>query len=546
MWTCLRNLVIFVCLGLLGGAALAISAGENRGGTTPAANHGAEVPLVIFNRMVFVFRGSFLGASPAARASRARLVLEERLRQDGDLQVTAEANPEGQLVMIDDQLAFVVTAADADALAEEKAETLAQDAARRLELIVAETREARNLTGLLKSLTISAVATLVFVALLWSLARFRDWLAGFLLVKAEDKVRTLTVAGIQIVEGEYLLPFLRRLLTTLRWLVIALLSYQWLSFVLSRFPYTRPWGERLNDYLLSVANGLLEGVFGAVPGLGVAVAIFLLARFFISFIARFFERIAQTDSAVSWLTPDTMPTTRRLFSIGIWLFAVAMAYPYLPGAQTDAFKGLSVLLGLMVSLGASSIVGQGAAGLILTYTRTLRPGEYVRVGDYEGTVVAMGMFTTSIRTGLGEELTIPNALITGSVTKNYSRAVEGRGYIVDTTVTIGYDTPWRQVEAMLIQAAQRTPGILATPAPRVFQTALSDYYPEYRLVAQAVPERPCSRAELLTFLHANIQDVFNEYGVQIMSPHYMADAPEAKVVKPEDWFAAPARKEPPA
>jgi len=237
-----------------------------------------------------------------------------------------------------------------------------------------------------------------------------------------------------------------------------------------------------------------------------------------------------------------MPTTRRLFNIGIWLFAIAMAYPYLPGAQTEAFKGISVLLGLMVSLGASSIVGQGAAGLILTYTRTMRPGEYVRVGENEGTVIRIGMFTTTIRTGLGEELTLPNSVITSAVTRNYSRTVDGAGFIVDTTVTIGYDTPWRQVEAMLIEAAKRTPGIIDPPAPRVFQTALADYYPEYRLVAQAIPSGPLARAEVLTRLHANIQDVFNEHGVQIMSPHYMMDPHAAKVVRPEDWYKAPAIK----
>ena len=132
-----------------------------------------------------------------------------------------------------------------------------------------------------------------------------------------------------------------------------------------------------------------------------------------------------------------------LGALFIGLFALAMAYPYLPGAQTEAFKGLSVLLGLMISLGASSIIGQGAAGLILTYSRTIKIGEYIRIGDQEGTVTEMGMFTTRIRTGLGEELTLPNSLITSSVTKNYSREVKGRGYILDTVVTIGYDTPWR-------------------------------------------------------------------------------------------------------
>lgn len=155
------------------------------------------------------------------------------------------------------------------------------------------------------------------------------------------------------------------------------------------------------------------------------------------------------------------------------------------------------------------------------------------------------MFTTRIRTGLGEELSLPNALILGSVSKNYSRTVAAPGFVLDTSVTIGYDTPWRQVEAMLIEAALRTPGVLAAPAPRVFQTALSDFYPEYRLVCQALPGEPRPRAEVLSALHANIQDVFNQYGVQIMSPHYLGDPAEPKRVPPADWFATPARPDRP-
>jgi small-conductance mechanosensitive channel len=221
-----------------------------------------------------------------------------------------------------------------------------------------------------------------------------------------------------------------------------------------------------------------------------------------------------------------------------------MAYPYLPGSDTEAFKGLSVLVGLMLSLGASNLVGQLASGLILTYTRTFHTGEYVRVDQHEGTVVNLGAFTTRIRTGMGEELTISNSQVLGAVTHNFSRAVKGPGFIVDTTVTIGYDTPWRQVNALLVQAALRTPGVLAEPPPRVFQVALSDFYPEYRLVCQAVPSEPRPRAEVMSLLHANIQDLFNEYGVQIMSPNYRGDPASPKLVPPDQWYAAPAKAPP--
>ena len=333
----------------------------------------------------------------------------------------------------------------------------------------------------------------------------------------------------------------RKLLSGVHSLVLLLLVYEWLSFVLARFPFTRVWGETLNSYLLNLLGLMGNAVVSAVPGLFTAVVIFYLARAATGMMGRFFDRIQQGEHSLAWLDADVAVPTRRIATAVVWLFALAMAYPYLPGAQTEAFKGLSVLVGLMISLGASNLVGQAASGLILTYGRVFRRGEYVRIADQEGTVTEVGMFATRIRTGLGEEVTISNTTILSSTTKNYSRAVQGEGYVLDTTVTIGYDTPWRQVHAMLEEAAARTEGVLATPAPQVFQTALSDWYPVYRLVCQAVPSEPRPRALLLSALHANIQDVFNTYGVQIMSPQYIADPQNPKQVPPSQWYPAPAQ-----
>ena len=154
----------------------------------------------------------------------------------------------------------------------------------------------------------------------------------------------------------------------------------------------------------------------------------------------------------------------------------------------------------------------------------------------------LAAFTTKIRTGVGEEISLSNAVVISSVTKNYSRTVQGAGFMADAVVTIGYDTPWRQVEAMLIEGARRTEGVLEVPSPRVFKTSLTDFYVEYKLICQAVPTGPSSRAELLDALHANILDVFNAYGVQITSPHYFSDPAKAKVVPRDAWFASPARE----
>jgi small-conductance mechanosensitive channel len=168
----------------------------------------------------------------------------------------------------------------------------------------------------------------------------------------------------------------------------------------------------------------------------------------------------------------------------------------------------------------------------------------VRIGDVEGTVALLGMFSTRIRTGLGEEVTLSNAGIMAKPIKNFSRAFEGTGFVLDTGVTIGYATPWRQVEAMLLEAARRTSDVAKNPPPYVRQTALSDFYVEYRLVAYTPLEKPSPRIEVLSRLHGNIQDVFNEHGVQIMSPHYLSDPQEPQVVPKEQWYAAPAQ--PPA
>jgi small-conductance mechanosensitive channel len=216
-----------------------------------------------------------------------------------------------------------------------------------------------------------------------------------------------------------------------------------------------------------------------------------------------------------------------------------MAYPYFPGSDTDAFKGLSVLAGLMISIGGSGVVGQAASGLIMIYSRVLREDEYVKINNIEGIVTRVSIFSTKIKTATGEEVNVPNALIGNATTINASRLSEDKGAVVHTTVTIGYNTPWRQVHAMLLQAAGQTQGIRVAPKPFVSQTALSDFYVEYRLCVQI--DRPEIRQVTLTALHANIQDVFNEFGVQIMSPHYVYD-PEAKVWVPkEQWFEAPAR-----
>lgn len=496
------------------------------------AEPAAEVKVV--NRAIITFHATVLGESPEVRARRAESVIREVLNGTDEVEVRVEAMQDNYLLLLGKRRAFIVSPQDGDDDA--SVAQVAEAAAGRLKQVLNETREARNLNFLLKAGGLSAAATLLYLGLLRLLRYSRGRLLFWLPERMKRHTRVLRVGETPLIDTWHFYTVARRIVSLLYWVLTLLLTYEWLSFVLRQFPYTRPWGESLNQYLLTLVRYLLDGMVSAIPGLVIALLIFFIARGFSAFARRVLERLSRPGT-ISWLNQETLQPTTRLTSLAIWLFALAMAYPYLPGAGTEAFKGLSVLIGLMISLGASSVVGQAAAGLILTYTRTLRTGEYVRIGEHEGTVTEVGMFTTTIRTGLGEVLTIPNSMITGAVTKNYSRVVQGAGYVVDTVVTIGYDTSWRQVEALLLEAARRTPGILPSPTPQVFQTALSDFYPEYRLVAQAVPSEPRPRAELLSLLHGNIQDVFNEQGVQIMSPHYLGDPESDKLVAKDQIFA---------
>ncbi len=540
-----RQALVTLVFGLLA-AVLALGAGaaaaQTQAASAPSASVQAEAAVTLFNRNIAVFRAPFLGVNPAERARRTRIYLNETLARSGAGEVTVRKEPQGRILMVDAEMALILIPEDVDASSAKTLDETAAEAKFQLEQVIAETRESRDDSRLLRGVLIAAAATLVFVVLVALLRRGQRWLAAWLSAQASRRAAELEVAGTQLLQGDKVLTAVSMVVRAAGWAILALLIYEWLSLVLSQFPYTRPWGEQLSSYLWQVVVRLASGILGALPDLFIALVIFLLARAVVNLVNPIFNRIERGEASLGWLDRDTVRPSRRIISTAIWLFALVMAYPYLPGSSSEAFKGVSVLLGLMISLGASSIVGQGASGMILMFSRTIRVGEYVRIDGHEGTITELGMFNTRIRTGLGEELSIPNSLVMGSVTKNYSRAVKGPGFIVDTTVTIGYDTPWRQVEAMLIEAADRTPGVLSNPSARVFQTALSDFYPEYRLVCQAVPSRPRPRAEVLSALHANIQDVFNEYGVQIMSPHYLGDPAEAKFVPKSAWFAAPAKQ----
>ena len=494
-----------------------------------AAEPTAEV--VHGTRHIATFQAPVLGYSAAQRAEAASARIGALADAGGPYEIATRPVEEGMAVEVNGKTVFMVLRKDINELAGEDLAAVAAAAAKELGKALDETTEQRSPRRMLIATGLAMLATAVGIVGLFVVLRVRRWASTTLRDATTRRLSRIGHPAALVLHPDYVGRTIVTGANLIALLVDGILFYVYASFVLELFPLTRPYGEGLRDALFHLLSKIGGAIASALPGLVLVVVIFILARLLTQALSAFFQRVERGVISVSWLEQDTAAPTRRIAVAVVWLFALAMAYPYLPGAQSEAFKGLSVLVGLMISLGASSTVSQAASGLILMYSRAFRVGEYVRIGDTEGTVMEISMLVTRIRTGLGEEVLLPNGVVLATTSKNYSRYVQpAKGFVLDTTVTIGYDAPWRQVHAMLLEAAKRTADVVPDPAPYVIQTALSDFYVEYRLVTIARSVGATSRVESLGELHGNIQDVFNENGVQIMSPHYLGDPDTPKVV----------------
>lgn len=526
-------LAALILLVLVGGAALAAEPVQY------SVEAGDPATLVFWNRPIATFRAEVNEIRTRDRVDRGLRKIESILDQVPGVLVNAVpatlGNLSGYWIQIDGQQAFGLLPQDVDGIGGETLDQAVEQAVAALQGALDARHERERLSDILTDIGLALVATLALGLALWLVLRLhrRAMRSERLLPKVEVRV-----GGVDFHPYLHALERAAIKLTSLGLVVIAV--YVWLTFVLRLFPLTRPWGEGLAGFLLNLLVHLGVGALGALPGLFTVLVIFVLTRLVVRTVDGFFGAVERGALAVSWLAPDTAKASRRLTNVLIWVFALTVAYPYIPGSDSDAFKGISVFVGLMVSLGSAGLINQVMSGLVVAYSRALRAGEYVKVGETEGTVSEVGMLSTKVITPRREAITVPNAVLVGSPITNYSRLAVEQGAMVGTTVTIGYDAPWRQVHAMLILAAERTPGVRQAPKPFVLQRSLSDYYPEYQLVVHL--DQPQERIRILSDLHANIQDVFNEFGVQIMSPHFVGQ-PAEKVWTPKDqWFAAPARE----
>ena len=494
------------------------------------------------NHKIVVFRSQTAPRTPRERSTDAKQQLRDVREMLGMHGVTTTN------VMVRDEQAvrffcsnaylFTVLESDLDHLSGETLADVSERAVAQLKGVDKTNKRMMQPAYLLRSVILVILFTLLMLVSFWLFRRIRGWITEKI-----DK-RVIKFKQLRIYRADlrpHLMMVTKRLVVLVELAAILLIVYIWLMTALSRFPATIPWATDLKKLFGRFTQYISDGFFEILPGLGIIAVIFIIARWMVRLSNQLIKGLGPSGPSNSLMSFDTARATRRIVTAFIWLIAVVLAYPYIPGSGSVAFKGMSVLFGLMISLGSTGMVNQIMSGFVMLYSGSIRTGEYVKVGSIEGTVTEMGMLATKIMTPRKDFISVPNAVLVSNPTFNYSRLASEYGAVTTTAVTIGYDAPWRQIHAMLKLAAKHTPGVRTEPEPRILQTGLLDHYVEYTLVFYV--EKPSDRPSVLSRLHAEIQDSFNEFEVQIMSPHFRAQPEEDIIIPKSHWFAAPA--EPP-
>jgi small-conductance mechanosensitive channel len=532
-WQALRAGIV-----LLASLALAVNLGSAQAAASPVSTNNT---LIFAGQPICTFRATLNNYSPQERTTAASARLHLVFKAARHMLVTTQAVPSGIQLTLDGQPLFVITPQDVAGLRGESVEATAAEAAAALRNALQVAHSLSTPGQILAAVGWALLGLLIFAAGAWTARQTKRWLLKHLTRLAARKTQKAGASGLRTAGLRALVAVLRAAFNFTFYLFIGFLTYALVWYELRSFPYTRPWGDYLRSECLSALRSLGHGALEALPGLAVVALVVLAARLLAQVLARVFAAVERGELRAQRLDPVMATTTRRLLIFVVWIIAAVVAYPYIPGSQSLAFKGVTVFAGLIISLGSTNIVSQVASGLLLIYSRAFRAGDYVRIDETEGTVLTIGLCATHIRTIKNEEVYIANSVLLGSTTKNYSRLAQTEGLLLPVKVTIGYNAPWRQVHAMLLEAARRTPGLAQEPPPFVLQTSLSDFYVDYELNARL--EQPHRRMWVQSDLQANIQDVFNEYGVQIMSPHYLQDPAKPHVVPKADWFLPPAMPE---
>jgi small-conductance mechanosensitive channel len=439
-----------------------------------------------------------------------------RDRSISDPTVTVTENDASSELRVGPRLLMVVTAQDARSLGAARPAVAAQYA-REFESAIRSERLRYAPATLMRSGLYGVVATLVLLASVWLLLRItrriqrsigRRWLHH----------GSLRVQNAEIMSGERIGHTIDLVVRIVRAVAVLLLVDLYLTYTLGLFPWTRAVSKALVGYVITPFRAAGVAFIAYLPKLLFVAVIGGIIYFAIRIVGLFFDQIRQSRIVLAKFPAEWADPTNKIVRVLLIAFGLVVAFPYLPASDSPAFAGVSVFMGLLFSLASSSALSNMIAGIVLTYTGAFRLGDRVKVGDSFGDIIETTLLATRVRTIKNEDITIPNGLVLGTSILNYSRASKTLGLILHTSVTIGYDAPWRQIHDLLIAAATATPGILKEPKPFVWQTALNDFYVTYEI--NAYTNSPRDMIDIYAALHARIQDEFYAAGVEIMSPHF--------------------------
>lgn len=347
-------------------------------------------------------------------------------------------------------------------------------------------------------------------------------------------IKPVAVRGIEVVSEERLMGFTQNGITILFLSLWVIIVYVYITLIFGIFPFSRGWSASLVSFILSPVLSVWSSFTGYLPNLFYIVVIAAAFYYLNRFVEFLFNEIEKGTVQFSGFHNEWATPTYKVVRFLIIILAVISIFPYLPGSDSPIFQGISVFVGLLLSLGSTSAIANIVAGVVLTYMRPFKLGDRVKIADTMGDVIEKTLLVTRVRTPRNVEITVPNSMVLGNHIINFSSSANDLGLILHTTVTIGYDVPWQKVHQLLIDAASSTEQILDDPKPFVLQTALTDFSVAYEL--NAYTNNPNGMARIYSALHAAIQDKFNEAGIEIMSPIYNAVRDGNQSTIPEDYL----------
>ena len=371
------------------------------------------------------------------------------------------------------------------------------------------------------------------------LFKLTTWLFNKLKVRIQrlkdTKLKPISIQEYELLDTQKQVNLLVFLANLLRYAVMLLQLILTVPLLFSIFPQTKDLAYKLFSYIWDPIKSIFLGIVEYVPNLFTIFVIWLAVKYLVRLVHYLASEIQSERLKIGGFYADWAMPTFHIVRFLLYAFMIAMIYPYLPGSKSGVFQGISVFVGLIVSLGSSTVIGNIIAGLVITYMRPFKLGDRIKLNDTTGNVIEKTPLVTRIRTPKNEVVTIPNSFIMSSHTVNFSQSARDYGLIIHSEVSVGYDIPWRKTHQLLVEAALNTPGVVDDPRPFVLETSLQDYYPVYQVNAYIKDANQL--AQVYSDLHQNIQDRFNEEGIEIMSPHYIAtrDGSETTIPK-DDWL----------